>query len=141
MWRLQKRLYGDYYGGYLTTSLAGDTLLWLNDHGRWMIVGLLLAVESRDLDAVDLWTDRILGEGWADPWSDKLMIAQMISTLPERRDRALELARAALSDLDAVDLAGYPGRPLGQTASEYADVLAGVRAEAQAEYNRLLAVG
>ena len=53
--------------------------------------------------------------------------------------RALELARAALADLDAVDLAAYPGRPLGQTASDYADVLAGARAEAQAEVNRLLA--
>ncbi len=99
--------------------------------------GLLLAVESRDLAAVDLWTERILREGWADPWSDKLMIAQMISTLPERPDRALELARAALSDLDAVDLAGYPGRPLGQTASEYADVLAQARTDAVVEIDRL----
>ena len=73
----------------------------------------------------------------ADPWSDKVMIAQMISTLPERRGRALELARDALADLDAVDLARYPGRPLGETASEYADVLA----RARAEYNRLLAAG
>lgn len=103
--------------------------------------GLLLAVELQDLDAVDLWTERILREGWADPWSDKLMIAEMISTLPERRARALELARAALADLDAVDLAGYPGRPLGQTASEYADVLSQARAGAQAEYNRLLLAG
>ena len=103
--------------------------------------GLLLAVESRDLDAVDLWTERILSEGWTDPWSDKLMIAQMISTLPERRARALELARDALADLDSVDLAGYAGRPLGQTAAEYADALARARADAQAEYNRLLGAG
>lgn len=103
--------------------------------------GLLLAVESRDLDAVDLWAGRILREGWADPWSDKVMIAQMISTLPERRGRALDLAGDALADLDAVDLARYPGRPLGETASEYADALARARAEAQAEYNRLLAAG
>lgn len=101
--------------------------------------GLLLAVELRDLDAVDLWTERILREDWVDPWSDKLMIVQMISTLPERRARALELARAALADLDAVDVAGYPGRPLGQTASEYAVALERARAEAQAEVNRLLA--
>ena len=101
--------------------------------------GLLLAVELRDLHAVDLWTERILREDWVDPWSDKLMIVQMISTLPERRARALELARAALADLDAVDVAGYPGRPLGQTASEYADALERARAEAQAEVNRLLA--
>ena len=99
--------------------------------------GLLLAVESRDLDAADLWTDRVLREGWTDPWSDKLMIAQLISTIPERRARALELARTALADLDAVDLAGYPGRPLGQTASDYAAALARARAEAQAEINRL----
>lgn len=103
--------------------------------------GLLLAVESRDLDAVDRWTERILRESWADPWSDKLMIAQMISTLPERSARALELARAALADLDAVDFAGYPGRPLGQTASDYAGVLSQARADALAEYNRLLAAG
>lgn len=101
--------------------------------------GLLLAVELRDLDAVDLWIERILREDWVDPWSDKLMIVQMISALPERRARALELARAALADLDAVDIAGYPGRPLGQTASEYADALERARAEAQAEANRLLA--
>ncbi len=88
---------------------------------------------------MDLWTERILREDWVDPWSDKLMIVQMISTVPERRARALELARAALADLDAVDIAGYPGRPLGQTASEYADALTGARAEAQAEVNRLLA--
>lgn len=102
-------------------------------------IGLLLAVELRDFDAVDLWTERVLREGWFDPWSDKLMIAQMIWTLPERRARALELARAALADLDVVDLATYSGRPLGQTASEYADILARVRAEALAKVNRLLA--
>ena len=99
--------------------------------------GLLIAVELRDLDAVDRWTDRILREGWSDPWSDKLMIAQMISTIPERRARARELARGALADLDAVDLAGDPGRPLGQTASEYATVIAGARADALVELNRL----
>ena len=101
--------------------------------------GLLLAVELRDLDAVDRWTERLLREDWVDPWSDKLMIVQMLSTLPERRARALELARAALADLDAVDLAAYPGRPLGQTASEYIGALERARAEAQAEVNRLLA--
>lgn len=99
--------------------------------------GLLLAVELRDLDAADLWTERILREEWADPWSDKLMVAQLISTLPERRARALELARDALGDLDTVDLAGYPGRPLGQTASDYAAVLSRARANALAEINRL----
>ncbi len=101
--------------------------------------GLLLAVDLRDLDAADRWTERILREDWADPWSDKLMIVEMISTVPERRARALELARAALADLAAVDVAGYPGRPLGQTASEYGDVIERARAEAQAEVNRLLA--
>ena len=99
--------------------------------------GLLLAVELRDLDAVDRWAERILREGWTDPWSDKVMIAQMISTVPERRARARELARSALADLDAVDLAGYPGRPLGQTASEYAAVIARARADALVELNRL----
>ena len=102
--------------------------------------GLLIAVETGNLAAVDRWAERILDNGWTDPWSDKLMVAGMISQIPERRARAVELARGAIADLDAVDPAGDPGRPLGQTAREYADVIARARAAALVEYYWLLDV-
>ena len=35
--------------------------------------GLLIAVETGNLAAVDRWAERILDNGWTDPWSDKLM--------------------------------------------------------------------
>lgn len=100
---------------------------------------LLIAVQTRDLAAVDRWARRILTNGWTDPWSDKLMVAQMISQIPGRRERALEVARGAMADLDAVDFARDPGRPLGQTAGEYAGVIARTRADALVEHYRLLA--
>ena len=97
---------------------------------------LLIAVQARDVAAADRWAERILDNGWTDPWSDKLMVARMISQMPGRRARAVELALGAMADLDAVDLAGDPGRPLGQTAREYAGVIA--RADALVEYSQLL---
>ena len=100
---------------------------------------LLIAVRTRDLAAVDRWTGRILDNGWTDPWSDKLMIAGMISQVPGRRGRAVELARGAMADLDAVDFARDPGRPLGQTAREYAGVVARARTDALVEHYQLLA--
>ena len=100
---------------------------------------LLISVRTRDLAAADRWAGRILNNGWTDPWSDKLMVAQMISQVPGRRGRALELARGAMADLDAVDFARDPGRPLGQTAGEYAGVIAQARADALVEHYRLLA--
>lgn len=100
---------------------------------------LLIAVRTLDLAAVDRWAGRILDNGWTDPWSDKLMVARMISQIPVRRDRALELARGAMADLDAVDFARDPGRQLGQTAGEYAGVVAQARADALVKHSRLLA--
>ena len=100
---------------------------------------LLIAVRTRDLAAADRWAGRILDNGWTDPWSDKLMVARMISQIPGRRGRALELARGAMADLDAVDFARDPGRPLGQTAREYAGVIARARADALIEHYQLLA--
>ena len=100
---------------------------------------LLIAVRTRDLAAVDRWAGRILDNGWTDPWSDKLMVARMISQIPGRRARALELAAGAMADLDAVDSARDPGRQLGQTAREYVGVIARARADALVKHYRLLA--
>ncbi len=100
---------------------------------------LMVAVQSRDLAAADPWAERILDEGWTDPWSDKLMVANLFAALPGRVERARELARSSMADLDAVDPVTYPGRPLGQTASDYAGVLTRARAEAMVGNNRLLA--
>ena len=63
----------------------------------------------------------------------------MISQIPGRRGRAVELARGAMADLDAVDFARDPGRPLGQTAREYAGVIARARTDALVEHYQLLA--
>ncbi|MYI07775.1 MAG: redoxin domain-containing protein [Gemmatimonadetes bacterium] len=100
---------------------------------------LFIAVQTLDIAAVDRWAARILDNAWTDPWSDKLMVARMISQIPVRRDRALELARGAMADLEAVDFARDPGRQLGQTAGEYAGVVARARADALVKHYRLLA--
>ena len=110
-------------------------LRWTRTWERWQRGG-----DSRAaLDELEAqWA--AVGVSWTDPWSDKLMVAGMISRIPERRARAVELARGAMADLDAVDPAGDPGRPLGQTAREYADVIARARAAALVEYYWLLDV-
>ena len=116
--------------------------LWPDLDGKRTGVGnhaLQIAVQARDRVAADRWAERILDEGWTDPWADKLMVANMIAALPGRLERARELARAAMADFDAVDPAAYPGRPLGQTASDYAGALSRARAEAMIDNNRLLA--
>lgn len=116
--------------------------LWPGLKGKRTGVGnsaLLIAVRSRDRVAADRWAERILDEGWTDPWADKLLVAKWIGVLPERLERARELARGAMADFDAMDPATYPGRPLGQTASDYAGVLARARAEAMIDNHRLLA--
>lgn len=100
---------------------------------------LQVAVRSRDLAAVDLWAERILEEGFTDPWADKLMVANLIAVLPGHLERARELARGAMADFDTVDPVTYPGRPLGRTASDYAGDLSRARAEAMINNNRLLA--
>ena len=128
----------------------GDSRAALDDfEAEWPAVGhrrpgmsssaLLIAVRTLDLAAVDRWAGRILDNGWTDPWSEKLMVARMISQIPVRRDRALELARGAMADLDAVDFARDPGRQLGQTAGEYAGVVTQARADALVKHSRLLA--
>lgn len=103
--------------------------------------GLAVAVDSKDVTAVDRWARRVLTEGRGDAWSDKLFVAAWIATLPARRERGKALALEAFADLQVDDLARHAGRPLGRTVDEYGESLAGLRAQGLTEHAELLASG
>lgn len=85
-----------------------------------------LAIDARNLDALDRWIERlfphrIIGLG----------LPRMIAVIPERRARALELARVRYELPD-------PVRPLGRTADEHAQSVAVERAALLKDYARFL---
>ncbi|MDE2679139.1 MAG: TlpA disulfide reductase family protein [Gemmatimonadota bacterium] len=101
--------------------------------------GLMIAVRARDAAAVERWSSRTLAEGTnQDPWTVKLHVAGQIANFPGSHEHARELAHEALADFDAVDPVTYPGRPLGQTATEYEGALIRARNDALVQYGRLL---
>ena len=73
-----------------------------------------------DLQVTDRWIERRLAGG-----GSKFSAARTLARFPERRERALELARQGLersvrAGAEHSDLEVHPGRPLGRTVSEYA---------------------
>ncbi len=92
-----------------------------------------------DLAATDRWIERMLADG-----GSEFAAARVLANFPERRDRALELARQGLDrpariGREHVDLAVHPGRPLGRTVSEYARTRARQWGDRLVTYSELLA--
>ena len=98
-------------------------------------LALLVAIDSGDVATVDSWTERTLGEG-----RSPRFVADRLTRVPERGDRAVELVRESLfpSELEPVDLAAHPGRPLGRTVSEYARLLVEAQATTLVTYSQFL---
>lgn len=91
-----------------------------------------------DLPATERWIERMLADG-----GSKFSAARRLATFPERRERALELAREGLeratrAGTEHADLAVHPGRPLGRTVSEYARTRARQWADRLVTYSGLL---
>ena len=91
-----------------------------------------------DLPATDRWIDRMLADG-----GSKFSAARRLASFPERRERALELARQGLertarAGTEHADLVVHPGRPLGRTVSEYARTRARQWADRLVTYSELL---
>ena len=91
-----------------------------------------------DLPAADRWIERMLADG-----GSKFSAARRLASFPERRERALELARQGLerstrAGTEHADLVAHPGRPLGRTVSEYARIRARQWADRLVTYSELL---
>ena len=91
-----------------------------------------------DLPAADRWIERMLADG-----GSKFSAARRLASFPERRERALELARQGLersarAGTEHADLVANPGRPLGRTVSEYARTRARQWADRLVTYSELL---
>ncbi|MDE2980753.1 MAG: TlpA disulfide reductase family protein [Gemmatimonadota bacterium] len=91
-----------------------------------------------DLPAADRWIERMLADG-----GSKFSAARRLASFPERRERALELARQGLersarAGTEHADLVAHPGRPLGRTVSEYARTRARQWADRLVTYSELL---
>lgn len=127
--------------------LASLDELWPEARGKGTQVaefGLRIAVEVKDLAAVDVWTERILSEGRR----GELYVARIISALPERRELYERLTREQYGKLvveqmsapvpDLGELVGHRGRPLGRTVNEYARTLQRLRAESLGSYGAVL---
>ncbi len=91
-----------------------------------------------DLPATDRWIERRLAGG-----GSKFSAARTLARFPERRERALELARQGLERSERVgtehaELAVHPARPLGRTVSEYARTRARQWADRLVTYSETL---
>ncbi|MCY4574178.1 MAG: TlpA disulfide reductase family protein [Gemmatimonadetes bacterium] len=96
--------------------------------GQIRTFSLQIALWSKNLEASDRWIQRNLGPiGYND-----FMMAEMIfEWFPERCERAVEIARAAFEQANAI-------RPLGRTADEHARSLEVGRAPLWMDYAMLL---
>ncbi len=97
-----------------------------------------LQMAADDLSATDRWIERLLAGG-----SSEFSAARVLARFPERRERALELARKGLdrpawAGREHADLAVHPGRPLGRTVSEYARTRARQWEDRLVTYSELL---
>ena len=90
-------------------------------------LALQMAIGAKDLEAVDRWTQRNLGPGG---YID-FYVGRMIAELPERCERAVEIARAEFDQTHAI-------RPLGRTVDEHAQSLVVGQAPLWKDYARLL---
>ena len=87
-------------------------------------LALEAAIESSDLAAVDRWTERAY-DGFVG-----IYLARRVVRIPERRERALEIAR------EKYEL--NPIRPLGRTVDEHVQSVALARAALLKDYARFL---
>ncbi|WP_423926670.1 peroxiredoxin family protein [Candidatus Palauibacter sp.] len=125
-WRILNQLDAD---GDTTLALAEFERHWPDARealSPFEIFGFELALEARDLDALDRWIERFFPYGMRG-----LALPRMIAVIPERRARAVELARVRYELPD-------PGRPLGRTADEHAQSVAVERAALLKDYARFL---
>ncbi len=110
------------------TALEAFERYWPEaQRGQMSTFALDVAIESKNLEAVDRWVERNLGPGG---WID-FVVGEKLALLPERRDRALEIAREEFEQTNAI-------RPLGRTVDEHAQWLALERAGLLKRYARLL---
>ena len=98
-----------------------------------------LRAAAADLPATDRWIERMLADG-----GRKFSAARVLAGFPERRERALELARQGLGNRPAqagreyADHVVDPDRPLGRTVSEYARTRARHWADRLVTYSEFL---
>ncbi len=100
---------------------------WPDAQGRiapFAALALEAAIESSDLAAVDRWTERAY-DGYVG-----IYLARTVVEVPERRDRALEIAREKYGRI--------PIRPLGRTVDEHDQSVALARAALLKDYARFL---
>ena len=100
---------------------------WPDAQGRiapFAPLALEAAIESSDLAAVDRWTERAY-DGFVG-----IYLARRVVVVPERRDRALEIAREKYER--------SPIRPLGRTVDEHDQSVALGRATLLKDYARFL---
>ena len=100
---------------------------------------LQVASDANDLPATDLWIERRLASG-----GSMFSAARVLSRIPERRVRALELARQGLeradrAGWDEAGLRSHPDRPLGRTVAEFARTRARQWADRLNTYSGILA--
>lgn len=125
-WRILHRLEAD---GDTAAALAEFERHWPDARGTsspYEPFAFELALDARDLDALDRWIGRLFPHGISG-----LALPRWISVIPERRARALELARERYEMPD-------PVRPLGKTADEHAQSVAVERAGLLKDYARFL---
>ena len=125
-WQIMNRWETD---GDAEATLAEFERYWPDARGTispFGIFGLEFAIEVGNLEAVDRWAERFFPHrirGFA--------LSRMLAAIPERRERAVELARARYE-------LPPPVRPLGRTAGEHARTLAVERAALTKDYARFL---
>lgn len=125
-WRILNRLDAD---GDTAVALAEFERHWPDAHGTaspFESFAFELALAARDLDAVDRWVERLFPHGLLG-----LALPRMVAAIPERRARAVELARVRYELPD-------PVRPLGRTADEHAQAVAVERGALLKDYARFL---
>jgi peroxiredoxin len=125
-WRTLTRLEAD---GDTTLALAEFERHWPDAQGTlspFEIFAFELALAARELNSLDQWTERLFPHGLVG-----LALPRMIAVIPERRARAVELARVRHELPD-------PVRPLGRTADEHAQSVAVQRGALLKDYARFL---
>lgn len=125
-WRTLTRLEAD---GDTALALAEFERHWPDAQGTtspFEAFAFELAIAARDLKALDRWVERLFPYGLVG-----LALPRMIAVIPERRSRAVELARVRYELPD-------PVRPLGRTADEHAQSVAVQRGALLKEYARFL---
>ena len=134
--------YSEWYEDKNAEALSAFEEYWPAARGKGTQIAefaLTVSIESRDLAAVDRWTERMID----DDRRGKFFVANRLARLPERRERALALALEAIPpirplDVSEEDLVAAEGRTLGSTVREYARFSARARAWSLNSYSRVL---